>query len=164
MGSEFPNIFIVVLIAVFFWLFILWRNSRKLNEDIRRVAQQHSLIRNNDKAHVLCRAIHLINPHVTAGVDYIIRQESTNGEPQIGEWKSDAPQPSTEQIRSALEELSDSYHEEEYAAMRRAEYPSVGEQLEALYEARQGNNARLLEVDERIRHVKEKYPKAEECV
>lgn len=42
--------------------------------------------------------------------------------------------------------------------MRQAEYPGVGEQLEAMYEARQGNNARLLNVDDRIRRVREKYP------
>lgn len=164
MGGGVSSIFIVVLIAISFWMFILWKNSRKLDRDIRLIAQQHNIIRNNDRARALCRAIHLINPHVTAGVDYIISQEPEGVEPSLVEWKNAAPQPTTEQIKSALQELSNTYHEEEFASMRRAEYPSVGEQLEAMYEARQGNNDRLLKVDEKIRLVKEKYPKQDECV
>lgn len=164
MGSQVPSIFFVVLIAVCFWLYILWRNSRKLHNDIRRVAQQHSLIRNDDRVRTLCRAIHLVNPHVTAGVDYIIRHDNPDVEPTIEEWNVDAPRPTAEQISSALRELSNTYHEEEYAAMRRAEYPTVGDQLEAMYEARQGNNAKLDAVDEKIRLVRDKYPREEECV
>ena len=48
--------------------------------------------------------------------------------------------------------------------MRRAEYPSVEEQLDAAYQVRQGDNAKQLEVDEKIRHVQEKYPKTDVCV
>jgi hypothetical protein len=164
MGTGVTSIFIVVLIAISFWMFILWKNSRKLDDDIRRVAQQHNLIRHDDRVRALCRAIHLVNPHVNAGVDYIIQHDNPAEEPTISEWRADVSRPSAEQINSALQELDNSYHEEEYAAMRRAEYPSVGEQLDAMYEARQGNNAKQLEVDEKIRRVKEKYPKAEECV
>ena len=47
--------------------------------------------------------------------------------------------------------------------MRRADYPSVEEQLDAAYQARQGNDAKQLEVDEKIRRVKEQYPKGDEC-
>ena len=164
MGDGVSSIVIVVLIAVCFWMYILWKNSHKLNDDIRLIAQQHNLIRNDDSARALCRAIHLVNPHVTAGVDYIIRHDNPAEEPAIAEWKSDSSRPTAEQLSTALQELSNSYHEEEYAAMRRAEYPGVGEQLDAMYEARQGNAAKLLEVDEKIRLVKEKYPKADECV
>lgn len=41
------------------------------------------------------------------------------------------------------------------------EYPSVSEQLSALYEARQGNDKPIKEIDAKIKAVKEKYPKPE---
>ncbi len=156
-------IVILLLTLVVFWIFYLWRNSRQLHSDIKQVAQQHSIIRHDDRVRMLCRAIHLINPNVSAGIDYIVRHDNPDQEPVIAEWKSDAPQPTEEQIRNALKEVSNTYHEQEYAEMRRAEYPSVEEQLQAAYEARQGNNAMQLKVDERIRLVREKYPKSEEC-
>jgi predicted lipid-binding transport protein (Tim44 family) len=95
---------------------------------------------------------------------YEIRHDDPSGEAVIGEWKSYDPQPTDEQIQRALQEVASSYHEQEYAEMRRAEYPSVGEQLEAAYEARHGDPRRQIEVDERIRRVREKYPKEEGCL
>ena len=157
------NIAVLLLILVCFWIFFLWRNSRKLHSDIKQVARQHQLIRHDDRVRNLCQAIHLINPRVSAGTDYVIRHDKPGEAPTIAQWNVDAPRPTDEQIRSALEEVASTYHEQEYAEMRRAEYPSVEEQLEAAYEARHGNNARQLEVDEKIRLVREKYPKADEC-
>jgi hypothetical protein len=164
MDNGVMNIMILVLVLLCFWIFLLWMNSRKLRSGINLVAQQHNLLRTDDRACDLCRAIHLINPDVTAGVDYVIRHDNPQHEPVIDEWKADAPMPTTEQIRSALTELADVHHEEDYADMRQAEYPTVGEQLEAAYEARQGNTAKQLELDEKIRRVREKYPKVDECL
>ena len=163
MDKGATNIAILLLILVCFWIFFLWRNSRKLNSDIKMVARQHHLIRHDDRVRTLCRAIHLINPNVSAGTDYVIRHDSPDQDPDIVEWNADAPRPTDDQIRSALAEVRDAYHEQEFADMRRAEYPSVGEQLEAAYEARQGNSAMQLEVDEKIRLVREKYPKSDDC-
>jgi len=42
------------------------------------------------------------------------------------------------------------------------EYPSIGDQLAALYDARQGNDKPIKEIDAKIKAVKEKYPKEEE--
>lgn len=42
------------------------------------------------------------------------------------------------------------------------EYPSIADQLAALYDARQGNDKPIKEIDARIKAVKEKYPKEEE--
>lgn len=158
------NIVIVVLIAVCFWIFILWKNSRKMHDAINLIAQQHDLVRHDDRVRTLCRAIHILNPNVTPGVDYVIRHDAPAQEPYIAEWTASTSRPTEEQIKSAMLEISDARHEEKYATLRRAEYPSVEEQLDAAYQARQGNNAKQLEVDERIRLVKEKYPKTEECV
>jgi hypothetical protein len=42
---------------------------------------------------------------------------------------------------------------------RLAEYPSLGDQADASYKARQGDNSQLLAIDTLINAVKEKYPK-----
>jgi hypothetical protein len=158
------NIIIGVLAGVCIWILILWKNSRKMNDVINLVAKQHSLLRNDERAQMLCRAIHILNPNASAGVDYVIRHENPEQEPYIAEWMADISQPTGEEINAALLEVSDVHHEDKYAAMRRADYPSVEEQLDAAYRARQGDNAKQLEVDEKIRRVKERYPKRDECL
>lgn len=46
-----------------------------------------------------------------------------------------------------------------YADLRAADYPPVGDQLDALYWARQGNPAQLQAIDAEIQSVKSTYPK-----
>ena len=157
------NIVIVVLVVVCIWIYILWKNSRKMNESIVLLAQQHSLVRNDERVRTLCRALHILNPQITAGVDYVLRHDSPEQAPYIAEWLTDAARPGEEEIKSAILEISDIHHDNKYAALRRAEYPSVEEQLDAAYQARQGNNARQQEVDDEIRAVKEKFPKTDDC-
>lgn len=164
MDNGVINIIFVVLVVVCIFIYIMWRDSRKLNADVKLMAQQHNLVRHDKRARRLCRAIHLLNPNVTSGVDYVIKHDNPEQEPYIAEWLSDAPRPTEAEIKTALLELSDVHHEEKYRAKRRAEYPSIEEQLDAAYQARQGNDARQHEVDEKIRRVKEKYPKTDECV
>jgi hypothetical protein len=164
MGNGVTNIIIVVLISACVMIYALWRNSRRIDEVFNRTLQQHSLVRHDERALTLCRAIRILNPNVRAGVDYIIRQDTPEEGPYIDEWMSDISRPTEEEIKSALLEVSDVHHEDKYAAMRRADYPSVEEQLDAAYQARQGNNAKQLEVDEKIRRVKERYPKRDECL
>ena len=164
MDKGILNTVIVVLLVVCVWVYILWVNSRKMKNAIKQTSQQHNLVRHDDRARNLCRAIHLLHPNLTAGVDFIIRHDSPEEEPYIAEWMTSTPRPTAEEITSALVELADAHHEEKYAALRRAEYPSVGEQLDAAYQARQGDKTKQLEIDEKIRRVKEKYPKTDECV
>ena len=164
MDKGITNIVIVVLVVVCVFIYILWKNSRRTKDAILLVAQQQGLVGHDERARTLCRAIHMLNPNLTAGVDYVIRHDSPEQEPYIAEWMADTPRPGDTEINSALQEISDVHHEEKYAAMRRREYPSVGEQLEAAYQARQGNDAKQLEVDEKIRSVREKYPKEDACV
>ena len=164
MGNGVINIVIVVLVAACIWLYILWQNSRKMHDTINLVAQQQDLIRHDERARTLCRAIHILDPNYTVGVDYFIGHDSPEQEPYITKWMSNASRPTEAAIKAALLEISDIHHEAKYAGMRRAEYPSVAEQLDAAYQARQGNTAKQLEVDEKIRGVKDRYPKTDECV
>jgi hypothetical protein len=158
------NIVTVVLVAACIWLYILWKNSRRMHDTINLVAQQQDLIRHDERARKLCRAIHILEPNFTVGVDYFIGHDSQEQEPYITKWMSNSSRPTEAEISSALLEISDIHHEAKYAGMRRAEYPSVAEQLDAAYQARQGNTAKQLEVDEKIRDVKDKYPKTDECI
>jgi hypothetical protein len=48
-----------------------------------------------------------------------------------------------------------------YTLLRKSEYPSIGEQLDALYKARNGDTSELETIDELITEIKEKYPKPE---
>lgn len=48
-------------------------------------------------------------------------------------------------------------------ALRHANYPSIGEQLDALYKARHGDPSDLIEIDAKIAEVKMRYPKPGEC-
>jgi hypothetical protein len=164
MDKGVTNIVIVVLIVACVFIYILWMNSRRTKDAIVQVAQQHNLTRHDERARTLCRAIHILNPNVTAGVDYVIRHDSPDQEPYIANWLANVPRPSDDEIKSALLEITDVHHERKYAAMRRKEYPSVGEQLDAAYQARQGDNTRQLDIDEKIRRIREKYPKTDECV
>ena len=164
MGNGVTNIIFVVLISVCVMIYVLWKNSRRMDEAIKLSVQQHSLVRHDERALTLCRAIRILNPNVRVGVDYIIRQDTPEQEPYIADWMADISQPTGEEINAALLEVSDVHHEDKFAAMRRADYPSVEEQLDAAYRARQGDNAKQLEVDEKIRRVKERYPKRDECL
>jgi len=164
MEKGVTNIVIVVLIVACVFIYILWKNSRRTKEAILLVAQQQGLVGHDERARMLCRAIHMLKPNLTAGIDYVIGHDSPEQEPYIAEWLVDSPRPTDKEINSALLEISDAHHEEKYATMRRMEYPSVGEQLDAAYQARQGNNTKQNEIDEKIRHVREKYPRTDECV
>lgn len=158
------NVLVLILVGVCFWIFVVWQNTRRINEQIHHVAQQQSLIRHDDPVRATCRAIHLLHPSVTAGIDYVIKHDDPNQPPYIAQWHASEQQPTPEEIQAALSRLADGSLEAEYATQRKAEYPEVGEQLDAAYQARQGNDARQIEIDEKIRLVKERYPKSDECL
>lgn len=163
MSNGVINIVIAILISVCIMIYVLWKNSRRMDESIKLIVQQRNLVRHEDRALALCRAIRILNPNVSAGVDYVIRQDTPEQEPYIAKWMADTSRPTEEELKAALVEIADANHEDKYAAMRRADYPSIEEQLDAAYQARQGNTDKQVEVDEKIRHVKELYPKGDGC-
>ena len=152
---------IVILLVVCFWVYFLWSNSRITNTMIRRVAQQQSVIRHDDAVRSFCRAIHYLRPDAHAGTDYIVTEGGSGESPYIAEWLNKRiSQPGQEEIEQALAMVSDLDPAKDHAAQRRREYPSVGDQLGAAYNARQGDLADQIRIDEQIRRVKEKYPKS----
>jgi len=158
------GIFTFILLGVCVWIFILWQNTRRIHTQLQHVAQQQSLLRHDDSARDLCRAVHLLQPTAHAGVDYVIRHDNPGDAPYLAEWHAAAPQPTREQLLHALAKVSYVEPGKNYASLRQAEYPSVGDQLDAAYKARQGNDAQQAAIDVLIHQVKEKYPKSVECL
>lgn len=153
---------IVALLAVIVWMYILRTNVRATNKIVHRLAQQQSVIRQNDEVRLFCRAIHILQPDAHAGTDYIVSGGSADQRPCIAEWlNSRITQPSDEEIQQVLNNISDFDPAIDHAAQRRKEYPSIGDQLGAAYNARQGDFTEQIRQDKQIRKVKEKYPKSE---
>ena len=152
-----------ILLVVCVWILFLWQNTRRMHEQLKQVAQQQSLIRHDDSVRDLCRAVHLLQPNAHAGVDYVIRHDNPGDEPYVDEWNASERQPTREELRHALEKI---IHDtgKNYASMRSSEYPSVGDQLDAAYKARQGHDAEQIAIDALISEVKDKYPKSVECL
>jgi len=152
---------LIILLIVCFWIYFLWSNSRITKVMIQRVAQQQSVIRHDDTVRSFCRAIHFLQPNAHAGTDYIVSVGGPDEAPYIAEWLNPKiPQPKPDQLEQALKMVSDLDPAKDHAAQRRKEYPSVGDQLGAAYNARQGDFADQNRLDEQIRRVKEKYPKS----
>ena len=110
------------------------------------------------------RRTHLLQPDAHAGIDYVIRHDKADEEPYLAEWHAARPEPNREELRRAVAKIVRQEPGKNYASLRLAEYPSVGDQLDAAYKARQGNDAEQIEIDELIGKVKDKYPKSVECL
>jgi hypothetical protein len=157
-------IFGFILLVVCIWILFLWQNTRRMHEQLKQVAQQQSLLRHDDSARDLCRALHLLQPNVHAGVDYVIRHDNSGDEPYIAEWHASERQPTREELHNAMDKIIHDNTGKNYASLRRAEYPGVGDQLDAAYKARQGNDAEQIAIDGMISKVKDKYPKSLDCL
>ena len=160
--SSTLNILLVALLVVGVWVYFLWSNARTTNKIIQQVAQQQSVIRHDDAVRLFCRAIHFLQPNAHAGTDYIVSEGGPGQAPYIAKWlNSRIPQPKPEAIEEALKNISNVDPAKDHHAQRLREYPSVGDQLGAAYNARQGDYADQIRLDEQIRKIKEKYPKSE---
>jgi len=159
------NVILILLLIVGIWVLILWSNTRRMHQQIQQVAQQQSVIRQNDAARSLCRAIHSLQPSVHAGIDYIVSDGGPDRAPHIARWLSSSiPQPGADELEQALQQISGIDPAKDHAAQRLREYPSIGDQLDAAYKARHGDDADLLRIDEQISQIKRKYPKSDECL
>jgi hypothetical protein len=163
--SSTVNVFLVILLVVSIWVFILWSNSRSMHKMIQRVARQQSFIRQDEAVRSLCRAIHYLHPTVHAGIDYIVSSGGPDHEPYISEWlHTSIPQPKPEEIEHGLKMISGVDPVKDHAVQRLKEYPSVGDQLDAAYKSRQGDDAEQIRLDEQISMIKKKYPKSDEAL
>ena len=155
------GVLIILLIVLFMWVFVIWSNSRQSHQQTHQVLRQQNLVRNDPAAHRLSQALHLLRPTAHLGFDYTIEHPTKGAPPRIGTWTARSKMPTQAELDDVMSEVSE-VNIKGYAAMRRAEYPSVGDQLDAAYEARQGNDTQQKELDALITEVKHKYPKSDE--
>lgn len=72
------------------------------------------------------------------------------------EWlDSNTTPPTQEEAEAKLQELLEEYHKKEYQRQRAPEYPSIGDQLDALFHA----GVFPPEMAAQIQAIKDKYPK-----
>lgn len=109
----------------------------------------------------LCCVIREMYPQALHGVDYHIGDDGEG--PFIREWYYDAPQPDEETLRTAILRHREEMRANNYREKRRAAYPSIEDQLDALHKARNGDDAHLRVIEAHIQKVKDKYPKGKDC-
>ena len=96
------------------------------------------------------------------GFDYHIKHE--NGQlPYISEWNTGGSMPTPAELDDALKKVT-AIDSTGYAAMRRSEYPSIEEQLDAAFKARRGDFSEQEQLDNRIEQIKNKYPKSDDAL
>lgn len=87
------------------------------------------------------------------GSEWIVRGNEYSGI----EWlDTEQTKPTEEQIATELARLQQEYDAQEYARKRAPEYPSIGDQLDALFKA----GVFPADMAAQIQAVKDKYPKA----
>lgn len=159
------NFILVTLGFIFIWVFAIRINARAAHTLVKRVASQQSCIRQYEDVRQLCRAVHYLHPRIHAGIDYIVNKKGPGEKAYIQEWFHTAiPQPTEEQLEKAMQTLSGTDPIKDHAAQRLKEYPSIGDQLDAAYKARQGDHTEQNRLDALITSIKEKYPKSDESL
>jgi hypothetical protein len=141
------------------FLYFVTQNARSMRQQINRVAEQNTLVRADDRARQLCIAVHQLHPMMHAGVDFTIKRDAADNTPYIDEWNDSSPKPTDKELQEAFSRVAG----KNYVVLRKAEYPSVGDQLDAAYKARHGDNSEQAQLDSIISEIKLKYPKSAAC-
>jgi hypothetical protein len=161
--GTFIAVIIVILIGLSIFSLINWSNTRNARDHTRRLYQQQDLVRMSPDVHRLSQAVHLLRPSVRLGFDYMIKADKPGELPYISDWHTGGTMPTQAEIDDALNQVT-KIESTGYAAMRRSEYPSVEDQLDAAYKARRGDDTEQQELDNRIEEVKNKYPKSDDAL
>jgi hypothetical protein len=156
---------LIVFVAMFAimggWIYVISQNARNTHKQLQQIAQQHTLIHSDKGARKICRAVHQLHPLMHAGVDFVIKRDGPGQAPYIADWNGSDPKPTPEQLQAVLPTIPRA--DQDFAELRRSEYPSVGDQLDAAYKVRHGDNSEQIEIDVKIAEVKARYPKSDIC-
>ena len=95
----------------------------------------------------------LIQLGFTPEVDFVVQDNSDGNGAYIAEWLSASPQPTVSAIEAADVEYQTAYDAQSYARNRKAEYPSIANQLDDIYH----NGIDAWKAT--IKVTKDKYPK-----
>lgn len=154
------SVLILILVGILVLGYFNWSNTRDARRHTQKIFQQQRLVREVPDAHRLSQAVHLLRPSVRLGFDYFIETEGGKL-PHISEWNTAGTMPTQAEFDEALRRVG-SIDSRGYAAMRRQEYPSIEEQLDAAFKARHGDTSEQEELDSRIEQIKSKYPKSDD--
>lgn len=154
------SVLILILVGILVLVYFNWSNTREARRHTQRIFQQQRLVREVPDAHRLSQAVHLLRPSVRLGFDYFIEDEDGKL-PHISEWNTGGTMPTQAEFDDALRRVG-AIDSRGYAAMRRQEYPSIEEQLDAAFKARHGDSSEQEELDSRIAQIKSKYPKSDD--
>ncbi len=154
-------VFVAMFIIMGGWIYVIAQNAHNTRKQVEQIAQQHTLIHSDNRARDICRAIHQLHPLLHAGVDFVIKRDGPGQTPYIAEWNASDPQPTMEELEAILPTIPPP--ENDYAELRRGEYPSIGDQLDAAYKARHGDSREQFQIDATIAEVKARYPKTDFC-
>jgi hypothetical protein len=160
LDNTLVSVLILILCGIGILAFFNWSNTKEARRHTQRIFQQQKLVRDYPEVHRLSQAVHLVRPSVRLGFDYFIEQEPGKP-PYISEWNTGGNAPTQEEFDEALNKVG-TIDSRGYAAMRRQEYPSVEEQLDAAFKARRGDPTEQEELDNRIEQIKNKYPKSDD--
>ena len=100
-------------------------------------------------------------PNAQVGLDFYVADEGRGA--YIKEWMLPTPAPTDTQLAEALEAHHQERAEGRYRELRKAHYPSVTDQLDAMYKARRGAVEDLEQIDALIRDIKCRFPKPGDC-
>lgn len=153
---------LVLLVGLSAIVFFNWSNTRNARRHTEKIFQQQHLVRTHPDVHRLSQAVHLLRPSVRLGFDYVIKHDDGKL-PYISEWNTGGSMPTQAELDEALKKVT-TIDSTGYAAMRRSEYPSIEEQLDAAYKARRGDFTEQEELDNRIQQIKDKYPKSDDAL
>jgi len=154
------SVLILILVGILVLGYFNWSNTRDARRHTQKIFQQQRLVREVPDAHRLSQAVHLLRPSVRLGFDYFIETEGGKL-PHISEWNTAGTMPTQAEFDEALRRVG-SIDSRGYAAMRRQEYPSIEEQLDAAFKARHGDTSEQEELDSRIEQIKSKYPRSDD--
>lgn len=159
----------MVIVAFAAMIFAHSNGRREYRQKIAELARRMDELHQTQSSHglhtrefrELCCAIRELHPQALHGVDYHIGDDGDG--PYIREWYFEAPKPDEDTLREAIERHRAQMNSNNYREYRRAAYPPIEEQLDAMHKARTGDDSHLEIIEEQIRKVKEKYPKGKKC-
>jgi hypothetical protein len=162
------NAMFVVLLAALLVAYVVFRSSRHpSSEALDRIAAIERRLTPAAPSPVepgtraLCGAIHRLYPNARVELDFEV---GTGPEgPYIARWLLPVPQPGKDEIAAAARAYAAEQVGQAYQEARLDEYPSIGDQLDALYHARHGDPTALAAIDARIAEVKARHPKPGQC-
>ena len=105
-------------------------------------------------------AIGLIKLGFKSGTDFIVQDDGAGA--YIAEWKSGSPQPTDADIETAHNQVIAEEAAQAYARAREAAYPSIGDQLDMLWHAIDGDatlNSDYADFHTALKAVKDANPK-----